>query len=130
MCGSQRYGLIGRNGEGKSSLLRILPEFAPPGMRIHVVHQEAEGSETQSALEAVVAADTGRTELLDEQAKLEASDDPADLKRLEEISVVEVDVGDFFSVHFEDLFLVIICFVEAKGVTVDASALELHQVLS
>lgn len=86
MCGSQRYGLIGRNGEGKSSLLRILPEFAPPGMRIHVVHQEAEGSETQSALEAVVAADTGRTELLDEQAKLEASDDPADLKRLEEIS--------------------------------------------
>ena len=40
----------------------------------------------QSALEAVVAADTERTELLDEQAKLEASDDPADLKRLEEIS--------------------------------------------
>jgi ABC-type transport system involved in cytochrome bd biosynthesis fused ATPase/permease subunit len=35
----RRYGLIGRNGEGKSSLLRILPEFAPPGTRIHVVHQ-------------------------------------------------------------------------------------------
>ena len=43
---NHRYGLIGRNGEGKSSLLRILPEFAPPGSRIHVVHQEAEGSDT------------------------------------------------------------------------------------
>ena len=33
---NHRYGLIGRNGEGKSSLLRILPEFAPLGSRIHV----------------------------------------------------------------------------------------------
>ncbi len=60
----RRYGLIGRNGEGKSSLLRILPEFAPPGMRIHVVHQEAEGSDDQSALEAVIAGDEELTKLL------------------------------------------------------------------
>jgi ATP-binding cassette subfamily F protein 3 len=77
---NRRYGLIGRNGEGKSSLLRILPEFAPPGTRIHVVHQEAEGSDTVSALEAVIAADEDRTRLLTEEAELEASG--KDLKRL------------------------------------------------
>ena len=78
-----RYGLIGRNGEGKSSLLRILPEFAPPGTRIHVVHQEAEGNDDQSALEAVIAADEERTKLLAEEAELTASG--KDLKRLAEI---------------------------------------------
>ncbi len=78
-----RYGLIGRNGEGKSSLLRILPEFAPPGTRIHVVHQEAEGSDDQSALEAVIAADEERTKLLAEEAELAASG--KDMKRLQQI---------------------------------------------
>ena len=85
-CGSgRRYGLIGRNGEGKSSLLRILPELAPAGLRIHVVHQEAEGDSKTSALEAVIASDEARVALLAEEEKLQESDKP-DLARLAEIA--------------------------------------------
>ena len=85
-CASgRRYGLIGRNGEGKSSLLRILPELAPEGMRIHVVHQEAEGDSKTSALEAVIASDEARVALLAEEEKLQESDKP-DLARLAEIA--------------------------------------------
>src|SRR3954462_4873051 len=59
-----RIGLIGRNGTGKSSLLRLLAGSAQPddgriwrqpGLRIGVVAQEPELDPTQSVFEAVVA---------------------------------------------------------------------------
>ena len=54
-------------------------------MRIHVVHQEAEGSETLSALETVILADQERSALLAEEAALQESGSD-DVARLAEIS--------------------------------------------
>jgi ATP-binding cassette subfamily F protein 3 len=78
-----RYGLIGRNGVGKSTLLRRLADKAipgmPPGMRILLVQQQVDGT-NDSCLGALLKADTDRTELLKEQQELEArleSDDAA-----------------------------------------------------
>lgn len=71
-----RYGLLGRNGVGKSTLLRQLAAHQIPGMphnmRILIVSQQIQGSETKSTLDALVEADTDRTELLNEQDTVEA----------------------------------------------------------
>ncbi|MCX7932665.1 MAG: ABC-F family ATP-binding cassette domain-containing protein [Rhodovarius sp.] len=70
----RKIGLIGRNGAGKSSLLRaILGELEPDGgtirraarLRIGHIAQEAP-TDAPSLLEAVLAADTERTALLAE----------------------------------------------------------------
>ncbi len=77
-----RAGLVGRNGTGKSTLIRlILGEIAPEsgsitirkGARVGTVAQEAPDGE-ESLLEVVLAADTERTRLLREA---EETDDPA-----------------------------------------------------
>ncbi|MFZ5834731.1 MAG: ABC-F family ATP-binding cassette domain-containing protein [Pseudomonadota bacterium] len=76
-----RVGLIGRNGTGKSTLLRLITgEISPdagslnitPGARIGVVAQEAPTGET-SLLDTVLAADTERAALL---AEAETATDP------------------------------------------------------
>lgn len=65
-----RYGLLGRNGVGKSTLLRQLAAHAipgiPHGLRICLVRRE-----DQTALEALLEADTDRILLLDEMEKVE-----------------------------------------------------------
>lgn len=70
-----RYGLLGRNGVGKSTLLRHLAHRGIPGiphsMRILLVHQQIEGRDDQSTLDALVAADFDRTALLQEQDQVE-----------------------------------------------------------
>lgn len=70
-----RYGLIGRNGIGKSTLLRQLAGGAIPGMprnmRILLVHQQIQGRSDQTTLEALVEADTDRLLLLQEQEMIE-----------------------------------------------------------
>ncbi len=69
-----RVGLVGRNGAGKTTLLRLITgEISADGgslrvrggARIGTVAQEAPGGE-RSAVDAVLAADTERSALLDE----------------------------------------------------------------
>jgi ATPase subunit of ABC transporter with duplicated ATPase domains len=96
---SKRYGLIGRNGVGKSTLLRRLAAKAVPGfpmqMRVLLVQQEVEGSE-KSALQTLLEADESRLYLLEEQARLENlmdSEDPEVItKAAEELSEILVDL--------------------------------------
>lgn len=61
-----RYGLIGRNGCGKSTLLRALGARAVPiprGIDIFFLKEEAESSDTVTALEAVMSVDEERLRL-------------------------------------------------------------------
>lgn len=70
----RRYGLIGRNGIGKSTLLRAmaLREVAVPlHITILYVQQEVIGDDTL-AIESVLQADVHRTRLLAEEAQLNA----------------------------------------------------------
>ncbi|MBW0475308.1 hypothetical protein O181_015023 [Austropuccinia psidii MF-1] len=70
----RRYGLIGRNGIGKSTLLRnmALREVSiPPHITILYVEQEVVGDETP-AIESVLKADVWRDRLLTEEAELNA----------------------------------------------------------
>ena len=59
----RRYGLVGRNGVGKTSLLRYISKSLPPeiaeNITIFHVEQEVEPSE-RTALEEVVLADQER----------------------------------------------------------------------
>ncbi|KAF7905504.1 uncharacterized protein EAF01_006025 [Botrytis porri] len=68
----RRYGLVGQNGIGKSTLLRALArrELAVP-THISILHveQEISGDDT-SALQAVLDADVWRKHLLAEQVKI------------------------------------------------------------
>lgn len=80
-----RYGLIGRNGVGKSTLLKRLSHKAIPGMpldmRITLVQQQVQGSKEWSALNTLLRADVDRIQLLQEQEFLES--------RLEDIAQAE-----------------------------------------
>ncbi|KAL5535075.1 hypothetical protein ACEPAF_3168 [Sanghuangporus sanghuang] len=70
----RRYGLIGRNGVGKSTLLRhiALREVPVPShITILFVEQEIVGDDT-SAIESVLKADVWRETLLKEEAALNA----------------------------------------------------------
>src|SRR5690606_33479864 len=69
-----RVGLVGRNGAGKSSLLKLIAGVhepdegrieAPSAMRIGYVAQEAPGGKA-TPFETVLAAATERAALLDE----------------------------------------------------------------
>lgn len=69
----RRYGLIGPNGQGKSTLLKMIAcrELAiPPNIDILYVEQEIEADES-SAVEAVLSADTKRTYLLKREKELQ-----------------------------------------------------------
>ncbi|KDQ17743.1 hypothetical protein BOTBODRAFT_53272 [Botryobasidium botryosum FD-172 SS1] len=70
----RRYGLIGRNGVGKSTLLRhmALREVPiPPHITILFVEQEIVGDDTL-AIESVLKADVWREKLLNEEKMLNA----------------------------------------------------------
>jgi ATP-binding cassette subfamily F protein 3 len=90
-----RYGLVGRNGSGKTSLLRlILGELSPDagtlrlraGARIASVAQEAPGGEP-GPLAAVLAADRERAALLDEAQRA------TDPQRIAEVQTRLADIG-------------------------------------
>jgi ATPase subunit of ABC transporter with duplicated ATPase domains len=73
----RRYGLIGHNGVGKTTLLRAMSSRelgVPSNMSILHVHQEAEGSTTQTALQCVLECDQERRQLLDELELLNSAD--------------------------------------------------------
>ncbi|KAF8761417.1 ABC transporter [Rhizoctonia solani] len=68
----RRYGLIGRNGVGKSTLLRHIAMRevpVPPHITILFVEQEIVGDDT-TALESVLKADVWRDRLLKEERSL------------------------------------------------------------
>jgi len=83
-----RYGLIGRNGVGKSTLLRRLAQKVIPGMpldmRVLLVQQQIEGSD-DSAINVLLSADFDREWLLREQQELEA--------QLQSTTTLEDDLG-------------------------------------
>ncbi|KAF5734972.1 hypothetical protein HS088_TW15G00471 [Tripterygium wilfordii] len=69
----RHYGLVGRNGTGKTTFLRHMAMHAidgiPPNCQILHVEQEVVGDNT-SALQCVLNADVERTQLLEEEARL------------------------------------------------------------
>uniref|UniRef100_A0A3B4BBU4 ATP-binding cassette sub-family F member 3 n=1 Tax=Periophthalmus magnuspinnatus TaxID=409849 RepID=A0A3B4BBU4_9GOBI len=68
----RRYGLIGRNGLGKTTLLKMLSSRSlrvPAHITILHVEQEVEGDHTK-ALDSVLQSDTVREELLSEERAL------------------------------------------------------------
>ena len=85
----RRYGLIGRNGKGKSTLLRALAARrvgeVPVNVTVHYVSQEVsltEASREMTPLAHVLAGDVERRELLAEAAALEEAAGSADQERL------------------------------------------------
>lgn len=83
----RRYGLVGRNGIGKSTLLRMIDNKSlviPKHISILFVEQEVIGDDT-SALEAVLESDEVRCSLLKEEKELLNSTDENAAARLQEI---------------------------------------------
>lgn len=81
-----RYALLGRNGVGKSTLLKQLEVGSIPGMPrgmvIRTVKQQLDGRNDQTSLESLVEADEYRTALLKEQDHVERElDSGIDLER-------------------------------------------------
>jgi ATP-binding cassette subfamily F protein 3 len=75
-----RYGLIGRNGKGKSTLLKAMAARRvgniPPNVTVHYVTQDVELTDITRELtpvQCVLAADIERDMLVKELAKLEAA---------------------------------------------------------
>nr|XP_020744471.1 ATP-binding cassette sub-family F member 1 isoform X2 [Odocoileus virginianus texanus] len=86
----RRYGLVGPNGKGKTTLLKHIANRAlsiPPNIDVLLCEQEVVADETP-AVQAVLRADTKRLKLLEEerrlQAQLEQGDDAA-AERLEKV---------------------------------------------
>ena len=65
-----RYGLIGRNGVGKSTMMYHMEKMARTSMSVLYVAQEAEGSATTSALESVLEVDSVTNDLLERERVL------------------------------------------------------------
>ena len=82
----RRYGLVGRNGMGKTTLMRALSSReveVPKNCRILHVEQEAHGDDTK-AIDCVLAADVERVELLESVKVLTAQEtvDPIAMERI------------------------------------------------
>ena len=93
------YALIGRNGKGKSTLLRALASRAvgdiPPELTVHYVSQEVNIEEERlewTPVQFVVHADVERRLLMAEEAELEAQGDEADAARGEEVREALVQI--------------------------------------
>lgn len=74
LASGRRYGLIGRNGLGKTTLLKMLASRSlrvPTHISILHVEQEVAGDDT-TALQSVLESDTLREELLAEERSLNA----------------------------------------------------------
>ncbi|XP_063794085.1 ATP-binding cassette sub-family F member 1 isoform X2 [Pseudophryne corroboree] len=86
----RRYGLVGPNGKGKTTLLKHIANRAlniPPNIDVLLCEQEVVADETP-AVQSVLRADTKRLKLLEQekrlQARLEKGDDSA-AERLEKV---------------------------------------------
>jgi len=100
LANGRRYGLVGRNGIGKSTLLRHIAsrqlDGLPAGLTILHVEQEVRGDDTP-ALKAVLAADVKRTALLAEETRLQsAPESSANVERLQLVYrlLADMDQGE------------------------------------
>ena len=89
-----RYGLVGRNGCGKSTLMKMIKERdipVPDHMLIHLCDSEVEPSE-QTAMECALSADKERVKLL-EMLEEQTSIDMPDMNILDYINnrLIEID---------------------------------------
>ncbi|VDN50986.1 unnamed protein product [Dracunculus medinensis] len=69
----RRYGLVGRNGAGKSTFLRMISSgqlVIPANIRMLSVEQEVEGDDTE-VLQAVLKSDIHRLKLLNREKELQ-----------------------------------------------------------
>lgn len=91
IAAGRRYGLVGPNGHGKTTLLRHIQSRAldiPPNIDVLLCEQEVVADETP-AVEAVLKADVKRTTLLAEKDQLESDmkkkGKTVDMDRLQEV---------------------------------------------
>ena len=105
----QRVGLIGRNGEGKSTLLAILDQKitadegdirARPGLKIALLDQTPDPVENESVFDLVARGlgDTGQVLAEHHQVSTMAAIDHVQLKRLDELQQ-KLDNSDGWNAH-------------------------------
>ncbi|KAK4336842.1 hypothetical protein RND71_044165 [Anisodus tanguticus] len=83
----RRYGLVGRNGIGKSTLLKMISNGSlviPKNISLLHVEQEVEGDDT-TALESVLESDQVRSNLLKEEKELLSNSSENSANRLQEV---------------------------------------------
>jgi len=105
MSPGRRYGLIGRNGKGKSTLLRYMAARRvggmPPEVTVHYVSQDVSfsaASMEQTPSMTVLEADVERRLLLAEAAALEGKTTPEEVDRLQacvqQLEAIEADTAE------------------------------------
>ncbi|XP_064457982.1 ATP-binding cassette sub-family F member 1-like isoform X5 [Ornithodoros turicata] len=86
----RRYGLVGPNGHGKTTLLKHIANRSlniPPNIDVLLCEQEVVADETP-AIDVVLKADVKRTKLIEEQKKLEEDAAIGNLKNHERLTEV------------------------------------------
>ncbi|CAG9575631.1 unnamed protein product [Danaus chrysippus] len=94
IANGRRYGLVGPNGHGKTTLLRHLAQRAfplPPHIDILLCEQEVTASD-MSAVDTLLESDVKRTELLKECKELEADIENGDLKKQDRLNEVYAEL--------------------------------------
>ena len=91
----RRYGLVGRNGIGKSTLLKLIASrslFIPKHITILHVEQEVVGNDT-TALNAVLECDEVRSRLIAEEKRLASAEEagPRLQEVYDELAAIEAD---------------------------------------
>ncbi|KAK6935568.1 ABC transporter-like, ATP-binding domain [Dillenia turbinata] len=108
LASGRHYGLVGRNGTGKTTFLRHMAMHAIEGIPKHCqilhVEQEVVGDDT-TALQCVLNTDIERTQLLEEEARLLAQQRELDLE--DASKKVELNGGidkDAISQRLEEIY--------------------------
>lgn len=86
----RRYGLVGPNGHGKTTLLKHIAERAlniPSNIDILYCEQEVVADETKS-IDAVVSSDKKRTALLEEEKKLLSASKKGNVENLDRLNAI------------------------------------------
>jgi len=92
----RRYGLVGRNGIGKSTLLREIGHYKmekfPKNLKVLMVEQEIVGNDLKP-VEWVLSSNIEDKMLREEHRQLLESDDPANAERLKAIDDRLIEIG-------------------------------------